>query len=111
MTWVQIFASILVALFANSGFWMWIQHHKDRKDAKTRIMVGIAHDMIIERSHRYIQRGDWITDDEYTYLVEYLHDPYVELGGDGAAEKAVSDVKEKLHIVPCPPDTWRSLNE
>ena len=103
MQWFEIIATILVAIFANSGFWVIIQKKMEKRDAKSKILVGLAHDMIIEKSNNYLTRGDWITDDEYHYLVEYLHDPYVELGGDGAAEKAVADVKTNLRIVPHPP--------
>lgn len=108
MQLLEMIVAIVVAIVANSGFWMFIQKKMERKDARSKILVGLAHDMIIEESHIYMQRGDWITDDEYTYLVEYLHDPYVELGGNGAAEKAVEDVKSKLHIVPCPPEGYKN---
>lgn len=103
MHWLEVFVPVLVAIFANSGLWLLIQKRLECKDAKSKILVGLAHDKIIEKSNEYMKRGDWITDDEYTYLVEYLHDPYVELGGNGSAEKAVSDLKESLRIVPCPP--------
>ncbi len=101
--WIEVIAPIVIAIFANSGLWMIIQKLMEKKDAKSKILVGLAHDMIIEKSNQYLTRGDWITDDEYTYLVEYLHNPYIELGGNGSAEKAVDDVKAKLRIVPCPP--------
>lgn len=102
MHWLELLSTIVVAVMANSGFWMLIQKKMERKDAKSKILVGLAHDKIIEKSDEYMERGDWITDDEYTYLVEYLHDPYVELGGNGSAEKAVEDVKKNLRIVPHP---------
>jgi hypothetical protein len=104
MQWMEMLVSIIVALVANSGFWVYIQHRRDRYDAKTKIMVGMAHDMIIERANHYMKRGDWITDDEYTYLVEYLFEPYKELGGNGAAEKAINDMKSKVTVVHCPPE-------
>lgn len=104
MQWAQMLISIIVALVANSGFWVYIQHRRDRNDAKTKIMIGVAHDMIIEHAHYYMKRGDWITDDEYTYLVDYLYNPYKELGGNGAAEKAVEDMKSKVTVVPCAPE-------
>lgn len=101
--WIEVIAPIIIAIFANSGLWMIIQKKLEKRDAKSKILVGLAHDVIIERCNEYTQRGDWITDDEYHYLVDYLHNPYVELGGDGAAEKAVADLKEKLHVVLYPP--------
>ena len=46
--WIQIIASIVISAIASSGLWAFIQKKMDKKDAKTQLLVGMAHDRIIE---------------------------------------------------------------
>ncbi len=39
----------------------------DRKDERTKMPLGLAHDRIITLGMEYIQRG-WLTDDEFKNL-------------------------------------------
>ena len=94
--WVQALISFLCALAASSGFWAYIQKKSDKKDAKSTLLMGIAHYKIIEMGTRYIERGS-ITRDEYENLCTYLYEPYRAMGGNGTAEKVMREV-DKLKM-------------
>ena len=89
--WLQTLISIVCALAASSGFWAYIQKKSDRKDAKSTLVMGIAHYKIVEMGTRYIDRGN-ITRDEYENLYTYLYEPYRAMGGNGTAEKIMREV-------------------
>ena len=61
-------------------------------DAKTRLLIGLAHDRIIYLGTRYIERG-YITPDEYENLNDYLYQPYAENGGNGSAKRVMEQVR------------------
>lgn len=83
--------AILCAVVASNGFWMLMQKVFDKKDQRLKLVVGVAHDIIIERGTLYLKRG-FITHDEYENLYEYLYLPYSGLGGNGTARKVMDEV-------------------
>lgn len=85
--------TILAALLASSGFWALMMKVLDRKDNKTKLLIGLGHDRIITLGLIYIQRG-WITKDEYENLNDYLYKPYKEAGGNGSAERVMNEVNK-----------------
>ncbi len=104
--WIERALTVLVTLIASSGFWAYFQRRFDKKDAKTRMIVGLGHDRIMFLAAHYIKRG-WITQDEYEDLRKYLYDPYVELGGNGSAKRNMQEV-DKL---PIRPNGWTDEKE
>ena len=56
------------------------------------MLLGIAHDRIMYLGMKYIERG-FITKDEYENLDVYLYSPYKKLGGNGACERVIDEVK------------------
>ena len=68
----------------------------NHKTAESKMLMGLAHDRIVELGMKYIERGA-ITRDEYENLYDYLYLPYKELGGNGSAER-VMDVVKQLRI-------------
>ena len=96
MPLLEMFITILCAVLASSGFWAVIQKRMEKKDVKTQMLIGLAHDRIISLGLSYIERG-YITSDEYENLVDYLYKPYEAMGGNGTAKKIVDEVK-KLEI-------------
>ena len=96
MPLLEMFITILCAVLASSGFWAVIQKRMEKKDVKTQMLIGLAHDRIISLGLSYIDRG-YITSDEYENLVDYLYKPYEAMGGNGTAKKIVDEVK-KLEI-------------
>ena len=89
--WLQIILTILGSVVASSGFWAYIQSRRDKNDARSRMLVGLGHDRIVELGLTYIERG-WITQEEYENLNDYLYKPYTDLGGNGSAKKIMSEV-------------------
>jgi len=88
---IQIIVTVVCSVLASSGLWTFIAKRSEKKDAKTRLLLGLAHDRIIFLASKYIERG-WITKDEYKDLNEYLYDPYAEMGGNGTAKKIMQAV-------------------
>lgn len=95
---MDTFITVVCAAIASSGFWALLQKLMDKKDAKTQIMIGLAHDRIITLGLSYLERG-YITHDEYHNLYDRLYKPYKKMGGNGSAEKVMNEVT-KLPIRP-----------
>lgn len=96
-TLITAFAGFLAS---SAGFWAFLRQRtndRDRsKDATTRLLMGLAQREILYQAQRYIDRG-WITRDEYQDLLQYLYEPYSDLGGNGTAERMMLAV-QKLPI-------------
>ena len=88
--WLQIALTVFTSVLASSGLWAYILKWSDNKDAKTEILVGLAHDRILYLGMSYLERG-YITKDEYENL-EYLYRPYEKLGGNGSAKKVMEEI-------------------
>jgi hypothetical protein len=73
-----------------------LQRRADKKDGKTKLLLGIAHDRIVYLGMLYVDRGS-ITQDEFENLDTYLYGPYKDLGGNGTVTKIMADV-QKLPI-------------
>ena len=89
--WLQTVITVFCSVLASSGFWAYMQKRNDRKDAKTRLILGLGYDRIVTLSMKYIERG-WISSEEYEDLNKYLYNPYREMGGNGTAEKLMNEV-------------------
>ncbi len=85
--------TIVCAVIASSGFWAYISKRSEKKDVKTRMLVGLAHDRILFLGMSYIERG-YITRDEYENLYEYLYQPYEKIGGNGSAKRVMQEVNK-----------------
>lgn len=67
-----------------------------KRTAESDMLMGLGHDRIVFLGSEYIKKG-FITKDEYENLHEYLFKPYLELGGNGTAQKIMKEV-EKLDM-------------
>ena len=94
--WLQILITAGATVIASSGFWAWVQKRNEGKDSKTQLLVGLAHDRILQSGMFYINRG-YITRDEYENLHDYLYAPYRKLGGNGSA-KHIMELVDKLEV-------------
>ena len=92
INWAQVLTSVLIALISSTGLWSYIANYRNKHDAKTRLLIGLAHDRIIYLGTQYIERG-YITPDEYENLHDYLYAPYAENGGNGSAKRVMEQVK------------------
>lgn len=83
----------LIGVFAaSSGFWAFLSRRFDKKDLKTRMLIGLGHDRITYLGMEYIERGS-ITQEEYENLYEYLYKPYSDMGGNGSAKRIMEEVQ------------------
>lgn len=94
--WQQMLVTIFCAMIASSGFWAFIQKIGEKKDVRTRMLVGLAHDRIVYLGMSYVERG-YITQDEYENLYDYLYKPYKSMGGNGSGDRVMREV-DKLPI-------------
>lgn len=99
-SWLQMAVTVVCAVIASSGFWAYIQKRSEKKDVKTQMLVGLAHDRILFLGMSYVERG-YITRDEYENLYEYLYQPYEKMGGNGSAKRVMQEVnKLPIHNGP-----------
>lgn len=96
--WMQTVITIVCSVIASSGFWAVLQKKLDRKDVTREMLLGLAHDRIVYLGLCYIERGDWITQDEYENLNDYLYKPYIKMDGNGTAKRVMEGVN-KLRII------------
>ena len=95
---LQIIVTIVCSVLASSGLWSFIQARREKKDAKTQMILGLGHDRIVNQGMIFIKRG-WLMQDEYENLHDYLYVPYEKMGGNGSAKKIMAEV-ERLPIKP-----------
>ncbi len=99
-SWIQMAVTVVCAVIASSGFWAYIQKRSEKKDVKTQMLVGLAHDRILFLGMSYVERS-YITRDEYENLYEYLYRPYEKMGGNGSAKRVMQEVnKLPIHNGP-----------
>ena len=84
--------TVVSSIVASGGFWAYLQKRDTRRNATTQLLLGLAHDRIIHLGMSYIERRS-ITKDEYEDLEKYLYGPYSAFGGNGLAEKVMTEVK------------------
>ena len=99
---ITIFSSVMVS----SGFWTFIQRKSSFTDAKTKLLLGIAHDRLVDQGLAFIKRG-WISKEEYQDFQRYLYTPYLSLGGNGLVERLMTDVQK----LPIKDSTIREIME
>lgn len=98
--YIQVLITVITTLVASTGFWTFIQKKMDGNDAKTELLIGLAHDRIISLGMEYVTRG-YIYQDEYENLHDYLYVPYEKAGGNGSAKRVMQEV-DRLEIHPNP---------
>ena len=95
--WSDVLLAALTATMASSGLWTLLLKRMDRKDTTKQLLLGLAHEQLVNSGKRYIKRGH-ITTEEYQNFKKYLYEPYSEFGGNVLAER-IKDEVEKLPIV------------
>lgn len=101
MHFLELALTVLASVLASSGFWAFIQSRRDKKDAKTQMILGLGHDRIVNQGMIYIKRG-YITPDEYENLYDYLYKPYEKMGGNGSAKR----IMEEVSHLPTRPNSY-----
>lgn len=108
--WIQYALTLLGAVLASSGLWALLAKKAERKDTKTEMLIGLAHDRIMSLGIFYIERG-WMTSDEYENLRTYLFEPYSKLGGNGSAARVMKEVDDKVEIRAVTGDIRRNWSD
>lgn len=96
--WLTMVVTIVCSIFSSSGLWLLLQKIADKKDSKTKMILGLGHDRITFLCKGYLKQG-WISPDDYENLYDYLYIPYKEMGGNGTAEHLMDQVS-KLPSTP-----------
>ena len=112
-TIINLIVTVIVAMFASSGFWAFIEWKlRNRKDVdenrqhQTDLLKGLAHDRIVYLGLKYIRRG-WISADEYENLSLYLYKPYLAMEGNGSARRIMTEVDQ----LPIRPPSYVQLHQ
>lgn len=93
MDWKQTILTVVLTLLGSAGFWGYLEARRAKKDANTRLLVGIAHDRIVYLGMKYVERG-YITQDEFENMEVYLYEPYAAAGGNGSAKRVMEEVRK-----------------
>lgn len=91
--WIRAGVIILGSIIGSGGLWAYLQSKDLRRDATTRLMMGLAYAQLTSLGTYYTNRG-WITRDEYSDYLKYYYEPYKALGGNGVAERVTDGVRE-----------------
>lgn len=90
-TWIRAILIVVGSVLGSGGLWTYLQYKDSKRDATTRLLMGVAYAQITSMGVSYLDRG-WVTKDEYEELRKYFYDPYQALGGNGVAERIMSGV-------------------
>ena len=88
--------TIVVAVLGSQGLWQLLGKLHEKKDAKTMVLRGLAHQEILELGRAALAAGE-ISADDWENLHDYLFVPYEKMGGNGSAARIMREV-EKLPI-------------
>lgn len=97
-SWISIIIAVITSIIASGGFWAYLQKRYERRDAKTKMILGLGYDRIITLGMSYVNRG-WITQDEYENLEKYIYEPYSKLRPDDGSVRKVMQAVDQLPIV------------
>lgn len=89
--WIRAIVIIVGSIIGSGGLWAYLQNRDSKKNATTRLLMGMAYDRITAMGLEYIERGS-VTKDEYEELEKFFYKPYKALGGNGVAERVMRDV-------------------
>lgn len=89
----------IIVAFLGSGIWTvileFIRQRATKKTADKQMLLGLGHDRIFSLCEQYLERG-YVTLDELENL-EYIFNPYKELGGNGTGERLYEAVNKLPH--------------
>lgn len=89
--WITTLITVVCSIIASSGFWAFMLGRANKKDAKSKMLLGLGHDRLLYLCMNYIDRGV-ITNEELENIHEYLYTPYLDLGGNGTVSRLMKRV-------------------
>lgn len=90
--WTETIVIVLCSILGSGGFWKFLEVRSRKHSANSRLMMGLAYKEITTLGLHYIERK-WITRDELEEFEKYFVRPYLELGGNGIAERIWNEVR------------------
>ncbi len=94
MITTELLTTVVVAMFASTGFWTLVNNiyqNKRKPTAEKRALLGLLHENLMCKCTFYINQG-YIAADDYEDLRHYIYEPYRDLGGNGTGERAMAEV-------------------
>lgn len=91
--WVRVIIIITGSILGSGGLWAFLQNRDTKRNASTRLMMGLAYAELVRRGQEYMDRG-YVTQDEFEDYQKYFFTPYKDLGGNGVAERYMQGVRE-----------------
>lgn len=83
----------LIQFFVNRHDAMNSKVDENQEDMKNALK-GILHSLIMENGKEYLEEQSMPLDD-YNELNDYLYEPYVKLGGNGACKRLMEELEAK----------------
>lgn len=97
----EIIVAIVVAIFASTGFWTFVQtvyQSKSKKNkAERTLLIGLARSEIIRQGNELLDKAE-VTHQEYKEYEDFCN-AYIELGGNGGGWSKYEEVKSNIHII------------
>jgi hypothetical protein len=90
--WFGRILVIVCSVLGSGGLWAFLQSRDTKRNATTRLLMGVAYDKITTLGLTYIERGS-ITKDELEDFRTYFFEPYAALGGNGVAKRIMREVE------------------
>ena len=94
----EIIVSLIIAVFASTGFWSFIiklwEKKSTEKSVERRALLGLVHDRVYTLGNGFIADKKISTADYDNFL--YLYEPYDELHGNGTGKK----IKKAVDTLP-----------
>ena len=91
----EMITTIVVAMFASTGFWALVnntfQSFREKKSVERQALLGLLHEQLMYKCNYYIKLG-FIRPEEFEDLEKYIYTPYRALGGNGTGERIWNEV-------------------
>ena len=89
---LQMAITLIIGILSSGCIWTAIQKKLEKKDYRTKLLLGLCHDRIFSLGTAYINRG-WVTKEELSNLCDSLGKPYTQMGGNSVAGEILRQVK------------------
>lgn len=87
-----LIVTIIVAIFASSGFWDWLKTHRRKMTPYEKVTMGLGREKLNKLSKRYLKQ-DYIPEDEFESFKE-LGEAYIDAGGNTMVKELYQDAIE-----------------
>lgn len=88
--------TIILAVFASTGFWSFVQklydNHKKKKTPQDLMLLALGRDRLLHLSKAYLEQG-YIPDDEYDNF-KLIGEAYIAMDGNTSVKRKYLDAIE-----------------